>query len=102
MGKYLNIMGFSLSGPGDFLALNFKRTRLTWACVIQGLNSGVDMLVVATFVWLYSGFVFGVCVGKCLVIISSHVSFPISVYFPDESFSVVTFGWMLVVRCKVW
>ena len=39
-----------------------------------------------------------VCVGKCFDIISSHVSFPISVFFPDSSFSVVTLGWMVVVR----
>ena len=97
-GRYLKMMGLSLSGPGDFLALNFRSTRLTCACVIQGLNSGFDMAVVVTLVWLYSGLVFGVCVGKCFVIISSHVSFPISEYFPDESFSVVTLGWMLVVK----
>ena len=80
------------------MALNFRSTRLTCDCVIQGLNSGFDMSVVDTLVWLNSGFYFGVCVGKCFAIISSHVSFPISVYFPDASFSVVTFGWMLVVK----
>ena len=97
-GRYLKMMGLSLSGPGDFLALNFRSTRLTCDCVIQDLNSGFDISVVGTLVWLYSGFVFGVCVGKCFAIISSHVSFPISAYSPDCSFSVVTLGWMLVVR----
>ena len=38
------------------------------------------------------------CVGKCFAIISSHVSFPISVYFTDGSFNVVALGWMLLVR----
>ena len=84
------------------MALNFKSTLLTCDCVIQGLKSGFVIFVVVTLVWLYSGFVFGVCVGKCFVIISSHVSLPISVYCPDESFSVVTFGWMLVVRFFYW
>ena len=63
-GRYLNMIGLSLSGPGDFLALNFKSTRLTCDCVIQGLKSGFVISVVATLIWLYSGFVFGVCVGK--------------------------------------
>ena len=60
--KYLNIMGLSLSGPGDFLALNFRSTLLTCDCVIQGLKSGLVISVVTIFVWLYSGLVFGVCV----------------------------------------
>ena len=92
------MIGLSLSGPGDFLALNFRSTLLTCDCVIHGLKFRFVMSVVVTLVWLYCGFVLGMCVGKCFGIISSHVSFPISVYCPDESFSVVTLGWMLVVR----
>ena len=65
------MIGLSLSGPGDFLALNFKSTLLTCDCVIHGLKSGFVISVVVTLVWLYSGFVFGVCVGKCFAIISS-------------------------------
>ena len=36
-GRYLNIVGFSLSGPGDFLALNIGSTLLMWDSVIHGL-----------------------------------------------------------------
>ena len=58
-GKYLKIRGLSLSGPGDFLALNFRSTLLTCDCVIQGLKPGFVISVVTIFVWLYSGLVFG-------------------------------------------
>ena len=61
-GRCLKIIGVSLSGPGDFLALHFRSTLLTCDCVIQGLKSGLVISVVITLVWLYSGFIFGVCV----------------------------------------
>ena len=49
-GRYLNIIGLSLSGPGDFLAMNFRSTLLTCDCVIEGLKSGFVISVVTIFV----------------------------------------------------
>ena len=67
------MIGLSLSGPGDFLALNFRSTLLTCDCVIQGLKSGLVISIVVTLVWLYSGFAFGVCVLESVLPSFLHI-----------------------------